>query len=102
MTLTTFLSGIVCIGAAAFMMYILYLDYNNKRHILRIFQLGLSAILMILGILQVCTALLVWVVGMVPSYYQVLYNIVFTLFAVLLIPYFRYQKRKQRIHSQQF
>lgn len=92
------ISGVSCLGAAIFMLYVIHLDYLKKRHNLKMFQFGFFAILLLIGILQVMSIITYFSVGFVPDKYKNLYSVAFILICFLLIPYFRYNKRKDKEH----
>lgn len=91
-------SGIICIAASAFMLYLIHLDYLCKRHNLRMFQFGLFGFLLLIGFLQIMSAVAYFNVGFVPEQYKNMYSIGFILLCLLIFPYFRYNKRKEKDH----
>lgn len=93
------ISGIACLLAATIALSILSIQYRNKSHILRMFQLGLFAFFLVVGVLQIMKVISFNAIGEIPREFHNYFSVIFIFVCVLVIPYFRYYKAKRKIRS---
>lgn len=93
------ISGIACLLSAVFCLQIVSINYRNKSHILRMFQLGLFAFFLLTGVVQIMKVISYNMAGDIPSEYNNYFSLIFIFVCVLVILYFRHYKAKKKVHS---
>lgn len=84
------ISGIFCIIVALLLLYVLWVGFNTKPHLLKMFQLGFFAALFSLGTLQVMSYYF-YLMGLhIPDFYGLIYSSIDLVIAVLGLLYYLY------------
>lgn len=85
-----FISGVVCMIVAALLLYVLWVGFNTKPHLLKMFQMGFFASLFTLGALQLFSYYF-WFNGVhIPDFYGLIYSSIDLILAILGIVYYLY------------
>lgn len=86
----TFISGVLCLVVSFLMAVVLHINFNQKPHLLKLFQMGFFAALLTLGVLQLGTAYINSKGGSLPGYFPPAYSTADIVFAVLGVLYYIY------------
>lgn len=96
MILLTF-SGATCLIVSVLMLHVLKAGFDEKPHLLKMFQFFFFASLFTLGLLQILSSIYVSRGVMVPDYYGLIYSSADLVLALLGVMYYIYYVKHRPI-----